>query len=120
MKPINHPTRTVLVIDITNACHMRCSNCTRFVGHWSKDQIFFMDLDCFESAVLSVKKLAETTKCMIGVLGGEPTIHPEFQQICQILHKHISRDRTFLATTTTTKQYHDNIDLKRFWLYKSK
>ena len=46
---------------------------------------------------------------MIGVLGGEPTIHLEFQQICQILHKHISRDRTFLSTTT--KQYHDNIDL---------
>ena len=111
MKPINHPTRTVLVIDITNACHMRCSNCTRFVGHWSKDQIFFMDLDCFESAVLSVKKLAQTTKCMIGVLGGEPTIHPEFQQICKVLQKHIPRDRTFLATTTTTKQYHDNINL---------
>ena len=33
-------------IDITNACNMRCSNCTRFCGNHKK--AFFMDFSTFK------------------------------------------------------------------------
>ena len=35
----------IILIDITNACTERCSNCTRFCGNHKKN--FFMDVDTF-------------------------------------------------------------------------
>lgn len=62
-------------IDITNACNMRCSNCTRFCGNHEKT--FFMDFDTFKRAVDSMDGFEGVT----GIIGGEPTLHPEFERI---------------------------------------
>ena len=40
-------------IDITNACNMRCSNCTRFCGNHAGT--FFMDFDIFKRAIDSME-----------------------------------------------------------------
>lgn len=61
-------------IDITNACNMRCSNCTRFCGNHEK--VFFMDFDTFKRAVDSMEGFEGVT----GLIGGEPTLHPQFEQ----------------------------------------
>ena len=61
-------------IDITNACNMRCSNCTRFCGNHEK--VFFMDFDTFKRAVDSMDGFEGVT----GIIGGEPTLHPEFER----------------------------------------
>lgn len=79
----------VIQIDITNYCNRNCSNCTRMVGHYRKDQIYFMDLSFFEKAVISLIDF----KGIIGIIGGEPTLHPEFEKICEILSKHVPKER---------------------------
>lgn len=66
-------------IDITNACNKRCSNCTRFCGNHKKS--FFMDFETFQRAVDSLDGYNGVT----GVMGGEPTLHPEFERFVQYL-----------------------------------
>ncbi len=69
----------IIQIDITNACINQCSNCTRFCGHHKKP--FFMDWETFTRAVDSLKDFDRT----IGIMGGEPTIHPQFQRFVQYI-----------------------------------
>lgn len=68
-------------IDITNACNMRCSNCTRFCGNHRKP--FFMDFETFQRAVDSLDGFDGVT----GIIGGEPTIHPEFERFAGYMRK---------------------------------
>ena len=42
-----------LMVDVTNACHLHCSNCTRLLDH--ARQRYFMDLECFEQAIVALK-----------------------------------------------------------------
>jgi len=69
----------VIQIEITNACVHRCSNCTRLVGHTKKP--FFMEIDFFKKAVDS---LIDYPK-MIGIMGGEPLLHPQFPEMAAYL-----------------------------------
>jgi hypothetical protein len=64
----------VIQIELTNACPKRCSNCTRFCGH--HEEPFYMDFETFKQAIDSMKGF----KGIVGVMGGEPTIHPEFER----------------------------------------
>lgn len=68
-------------IDITNACNMRCSNCTRFCGNHKKT--FFMDFETFKRAVDSMDGFDGVT----GIIGGEPTLHPEFERFAGYMRK---------------------------------
>lgn len=70
-------------IDITNACIHQCSNCTRMCGHHKKN--FFMDWNTFKAAVDSLKDYEGT----IGIMGGEPTLHPEFERFVRYLGDNI-------------------------------
>lgn len=62
-------------IDITNACLNTCSNCTRFCGHHTKP--FFMSVDYFKKAVDSLREFPK----VVGLIGGEPTLHPKFVEM---------------------------------------
>lgn len=64
----------IIQIELTNACPKRCANCTRFCGHQVKP--FFMDFETFKKAVDSMKGFHG----VVGIMGGEPTIHPEFER----------------------------------------
>ena len=66
-------------IDITNACGNICSNCTRFCGHHKKT--FFMDYDFFKKAVDSL----DGFEGIVGMIGGEPTLHPEFEKFADYI-----------------------------------
>lgn len=72
MKSPQH--QKIIQIDITNACPHSCSNCTRFCAHHK--QPFFMDFQTFQRAVDSLVDFPG----MVGVMGGEPTLHPEFER----------------------------------------
>ena len=71
----------IIQIDITNACVNKCSNCTRFCGHHKKT--FFMDFETFKKAVDSF----EGYEGHVGIIGGEPTIHPEFEKFADYLRE---------------------------------
>ena len=67
----------VIQIELTNACPHLCANCTRFCGHHKKP--FFMDLAAFRKAVDSLEGFGG----IVGVMGGEPTLNPDFDRIVE-------------------------------------
>ncbi len=79
------PLRDMLIIqiDVTNACQNRCSNCTRLIGHHKKP--FFMDLDFYRRAVDSLVDFPG----MVGMIGGEPLLHPQFKEMTEYLEQKI-------------------------------
>lgn len=68
----------LIQIEVTNACHLRCANCTRFVGHHKKP--YFMDIDYVQKAIDSLAGF----KGGVGLMGGEPALHPKFREICEM------------------------------------
>jgi len=81
LKPIYE--MKLIQIEVTNACHIGCANCTRLIGHHRKP--FFMDLDTVVKAIDSL----EGYPGHIGLMGGEPALHPQFVEICKIYQKMI-------------------------------
>ena len=73
----------IIQIELTNACVHQCSNCTRFCGHHKKN--FFMDWETFKRAVDSLKDFKGT----VGIMGGEPTLHPNFDRFVRYLQSQI-------------------------------
>ncbi|WP_256219555.1 radical SAM protein [Selenomonas ruminantium] len=71
----------IIEIDITNACEHSCSNCTRMCGNHKKP--FFMSFDTFKRAVDSLDEFPNT----VGMIGGEPTMHPEFERFADYMRK---------------------------------
>jgi hypothetical protein len=74
-------------IEITNACHNSCSNCTRLCGHYEKP--YFMPLEEVKAAIDSMKNYPNMT----GIMGGEPLLHPEFKEICEYLQTVIPKEK---------------------------
>ncbi len=81
MKPIYDAG--CIQIEVTNFCDHQCANCTRFVGHHRKP--FFADLEHIRKALASLKGF----KHQIGLMGGEPTLHPQFAEICKLYQEMI-------------------------------
>ena len=71
----------LIQIEVTNDCTRKCANCTRFVGH--HEYPFYMSLEQVENAILSL----DGYKGNIGLMGGEPTLHPDFPEILEIYRK---------------------------------
>lgn len=78
----------IIEIELTNACIHKCSNCTRFCGYSKKP--FFMNFDIFKKAVDSM----EGFKGTISLMGGEPTLHPEFEKFANYINQHINNKET--------------------------
>lgn len=91
LKPIIQ--KEAIQLEITNACIKNCANCTRLVGHHRKP--YMMNLDYFKAAVNSI----QGTPTLIGVMGGEPLLHPRFEEICLYLQKTFSSERLALWST---------------------
>jgi len=99
----------LIQIEVTNACQMRCANCTRFVGHHRKP--FFTDLDTIVKAIESL----DGYKGRIGLMGGETTLHPNFREICEIYQKMIpDKSRRALWTSGYKWEEYKNVILKTF------
>ena len=95
----------IIQIDITNACIHRCSNCTRFCGHHKKP--FFMDYETFKKAVDSFEGFNGT----VGIMGGEPTLHPEFERFLTYLNNHKYYPKTENLLTRPTDKFMKTIAL---------
>jgi len=68
----------IIQIDISNKCGLKCSNCTRLIAHQPKRED--MALENFERAVKSMEGWNAPNR-VLGVIGGEPTLHPDFERI---------------------------------------
>lgn len=109
-------------VEITNHCNRSCSNCTRLVGHGEK---FHMTLEQVEEALDALRDFplesppseAAPFK-LVGIMGGEPLMHPEFAEICCAMADHIPRQHRGLWTglkwqeTRHAKIIADTFDVK--------
>ncbi len=102
----------IIQIDITNACVHECSNCTRFCGHHKKP--YFMDLDYVKKAIDSL----EGFDGIFGIMGGEPTLHPDFVEITKYVSKKFEeRKQKDLQMLHPQKNFIQTIqDLKALYL----
>jgi len=73
----------VIQIHVTRACDLSCTNCTQ--GSNLAGKPVMITLDNFEKAVKSLKDYFG----VVGIFGGNPTLHPKFGEICEILASHI-------------------------------
>lgn len=95
-------------IDITNHCHIgNCLYCSRYERHIPKDKKYFMSVEEVEKAVLSY----EGFESPIGLIGGDPLLHPKFTEICEMLLKHNKKEKYGLWTSINpkTSKYKDII-----------
>jgi hypothetical protein len=80
-------------IEITNDCRMGCSNCTRLCAHVSEP--YHMPVDQYRTCVEAVAEFPYDSEPnpdgqnggvkVVGMMGGEPLLHPEFGFLCEIL-----------------------------------
>jgi hypothetical protein len=71
----------IINIDITNFCPQKCSYCSRASRHIHTP--FFASLDFVGKALNSLQEWPRG----IGIIGGEPQLHPQFSAICQMLRQ---------------------------------
>jgi hypothetical protein len=83
----------LIQIEITNSCFLECPNCTRFVGHNKKP--YFMDLETVNKAIDSLEGFPGS----VGIMGGEPTLHPQFSEICKLLQKRVPEKKRYIWTS---------------------
>lgn len=102
MKPI--ADNKVIQIEVSNGCVLACANCTRHVGHHRKP--FMMTLDQVSSAIRSL----EGFPGRVGLMGGEPAMHPRFREILALYRALLPKDkREFWTTGWKWYDYLDDI-----------
>lgn len=69
----------IIQVDATAACPLRCGGCTRLVSHLKKPYV--MTPEKFAEALDSLADFDG----IVGMMGGEPTVHPQFEQLVDIM-----------------------------------
>lgn len=77
----------VIQIHVTRACDLSCTACTQGSNLGGKPVM--ISLDNFEKALISLKDYFG----VVGVFGGNPTMHPQFGDICGLIARHIPYER---------------------------
>ncbi len=103
-------------IDVTNHCSRQCSNCTRMLAHVPKQDRFFMRWDQFRQAVDALRDFPEESESnpngqnagvkVVGIIGGEPLLHPGFQAICATMREAFPEKRNRGLWTSLEWQNH--------------
>lgn len=73
----------IIQIHVTRACDKSCFACTQ--GSNLKGKVTFITPEQFEQAVLSLSGYFG----VVGVFGGNPALHPQFETLCDILSRHV-------------------------------
>lgn len=95
------PNLNKIEIDITYDCNLKCVACNRSCAQApSKEQIEFTDIERFVYESIELGKKWE----LINILGGEPTLHPDFEKIV----KFISEEYILLHSPNTILQIVSN------------
>lgn len=69
-----------LEIHIVDHCNLNCAGCNHFC---SLAEPFYISLDEFKKQLILVKEKIPSLKWLM-LLGGEPTLHPQLLELCQI------------------------------------
>jgi organic radical activating enzyme len=77
----------ILQIHITRACDMACFGCTQ--GSNLRGKPVLITVEDFERACQSLVGYFG----VVGIFGGNPAIHPQFTEICQILQRYFPKQQ---------------------------
>lgn len=81
----------IIQVWVTRACDKACYHCTQgsnLRASQHRDEMY-ITLENFEIAVKSLRNYFG----VVGIFGGNPALHPQFEEICSILAKHIPFNR---------------------------
>lgn len=87
-------TKAVHVL-ITNACNLSCGGCNQLIGHMPKEKTFHVPIATVRSHIQTSILIAEKDWHQpwfppmhrnLSIYGGEPTVHPEWPAILQMLY----------------------------------
>ncbi len=92
---------STIQVDLTSACVLKCSNCTRFCGVHKVP--FFMEESDFRAAIDSLIGYAQQPHGLVGFMGGEPMLHPKFEEFCDYALSKIPREKLGLWSTFPAK-----------------
>ncbi|MDR2050484.1 MAG: radical SAM protein [Deltaproteobacteria bacterium] len=85
----------VVQIDITSVCGKHCIYCTRYLGHVSAGDRYVMSPEQFSAVLDSL----EGWPNVIGIMGGEPLLHPQFREIVALARRRVPREKLQLWTS---------------------
>lgn len=88
---------STIQIELTSACVLKCSNCTRFSGTHAKPT--FLSTEEFERAIDSLVGYSQLPHAIVGFMGGEPLLHPKFAEFCEYALAKIGRRKLGLWST---------------------
>ncbi len=79
----------VLQIGVTRACDKACFGCTQGSNLGGKPYI--VSVDQFEAACASLCSPGDPESYwgVVGVFGGNPCMHPKFDELCAVMRKHV-------------------------------
>lgn len=103
-------TRAVdkLEIDITYLCNLRCMNCNRSVGSKQAPVNDGMSLSQIEKFIgESIENQYAWTR--LRLIGGEPTLHPQFLEIVDLLLDYIHRHSPKTTLEVSTNNYGEKV-----------
>jgi len=110
MRNINKkPIDTVIQVELTNRCNRSCSNCVRLCGHYPEDKIFYADLNDVAAYLEAFKDF----RGWVSFIGGEPTLHPQFENLCLLMREYRQPNEAGLFTNTLTPQFAEHFELCR-------
>lgn len=78
----SHLKKKNVNILITNACNLYCGGCTQHCDMFSKEEKWFIPLDQLKQ---NIKSILPYKRRGIGIFGGEPTLHPQWYQILELI-----------------------------------
>lgn len=76
------------MIVVTNVCNLNCGGCSQLIGHFKKNQLWFIEIEDLESQIEILEKYPNKENRPITIFGGEPTLHPKWNEIISILKSH--------------------------------
>ena len=82
-------------INIVKHCNLNCRGCNHFSPLASND---FMSVSVIENDVRRLGELFHHTASRIYLLGGEPLLHPQIEEIAKICREHFPETKIFIVT----------------------
>lgn len=82
-------------IELTNYCGINCLYCSRYNSHLRHDQRQHMSLDQLRQALDSLRNWPGR----IGIIGGEPLLHPQFKEACDLIRSMYPPQKMMLWTS---------------------
>lgn len=95
------------LFDITSVCNLNCTNCSVFCG---LREPYFITLEDFSQQLFNLKNKIPVS--FVSFCGGEPTLHPQFMDLCKELFRQIPECYLQIITNGTLLDKFSEKDLQ--------